>query len=371
MGAGIRILAVFLAALAAAAGVAAQLREDYYAAVCPDLETIVRDAVTKKVQAQPVAVGATIRLFFHDCFVEVRSLFFYLAAGARDGGGCDASVILVSTGNNTAEKDHPSNLSLAGDGFDTVIQAKAAVDAVPACANQVSCADILALATRDVIVLVRLYLTALMIRSVINAAAAQNRAFPFRSGNQFLQSACAGGPSYTVELGRLDGLVSLSTNVDGKLPPPSFNLDQLLSVFVPNNLTLADLIALSGHCGTFANRIQPASVDPTMNASYAADLLAACPAGVDRNVALELDPVTPDAFDNQYFVNLVNGRGLLASDQVLYSDARSQPTVVAWSQNADAFNAAFVDAITKLGRVGVKTDPSMGNIRRDCAFLNN
>jgi peroxidase len=69
--------------------------------------------------------------------------------------GCDASVILVSTGNSTAEKDHPNNLSLAGDGFDTVIKAKAAVDAVPACTNQVSCADILALATRDVIALVR------------------------------------------------------------------------------------------------------------------------------------------------------------------------------------------------------------------------
>jgi len=64
-------------------------------------------------------------------------------------------VILVSTGNNTAEKDHPNNLSLAGDGFDTVVKAKAAVDAVPACTNQVSCADILALATRDVIALVR------------------------------------------------------------------------------------------------------------------------------------------------------------------------------------------------------------------------
>ncbi|KAL5683901.1 hypothetical protein ACJX0J_010286, partial [Zea mays] len=122
--------------------------------------------------------------------------------------GCDASVILVSTGNNTAEKDHPSNLSLAGDGFDTVIQAKAAVDAVPACANQVSCADILALATRDVIEL-------------------------------------AGGPSYAVELGRLDGLVSMSTNVDGKLPPPSFNLDQLTSIFALNNLSQADMIALS------------------------------------------------------------------------------------------------------------------------------
>jgi peroxidase len=30
--------------------------------------------VSKKVQDQPVAVGATIRLFFHDCFVEVRRL---------------------------------------------------------------------------------------------------------------------------------------------------------------------------------------------------------------------------------------------------------------------------------------------------------
>ncbi|CAN6303435.1 unnamed protein product [Urochloa humidicola] len=325
MGAGIRILAAFLAALAAVASVEAQLRTDYYAAVCPDLESIVRAAVSKKVQDQPVAVGATIRLFFHDCFVE----------------GCDASVILVSTGNNTAEKDHPSNLSLAGDGFDTVIQAKAAVDAVPACANQVSCADILALATRDVIAL-------------------------------------AGGPSYAVELGRLDGLVSLSTNVDGKLPPPSFNLDQLTAIFAANNLSQADMIALSaahtvgfGHCSTFADRIQPASVDPTMNATYAADLQAACPAGVDPNVALQLDPVTPQAFDNQYFINLVNGRGLLNSDQVLYSDARSQPTVVNWAQNATDFDLAFADAMLRLGRVGVKTDPSLGNIRRDCAFLNN
>lgn len=69
--------------------------------------------------------------------------------------GCDASVIVASTGSNTAEKDHPDNLSLAGDGFDTVIKAKAAVDAIPSCRNKVSCADILAMATRDVIALVR------------------------------------------------------------------------------------------------------------------------------------------------------------------------------------------------------------------------
>lgn len=63
-------------------------------------------------------------------------------------------MIIASSGGNQAEKDHPDNLSLAGDGFDTVIKAKAAVDAVPSCKNKVSCADILAMATRDVVALV-------------------------------------------------------------------------------------------------------------------------------------------------------------------------------------------------------------------------
>lgn len=67
--------------------------------------------------------------------------------------GCDASIMLFLR-NNTAERDNSDNLSLAGDGFDTVIKAKAAVDSVPTCRNRVSCADILAMATRDVIVLV-------------------------------------------------------------------------------------------------------------------------------------------------------------------------------------------------------------------------
>ena len=37
----------------------------------------------------------------------------------------------------------------------TLIKAKAAVDSVPECRNKVSCADILAMATRDVIALVQ------------------------------------------------------------------------------------------------------------------------------------------------------------------------------------------------------------------------
>ena len=67
--------------------------------------------------------------------------------------GCDGSILLASP-NNKAEKNHPDDNSLAGDGFDTVAKAKAAVDSEPQCRNKVSCADILALATRDVINLV-------------------------------------------------------------------------------------------------------------------------------------------------------------------------------------------------------------------------
>lgn len=62
--------------------------------------------------------------------------------------------MIQSTPNNKAEKDHPDNLSLAGDGFDVVIKAKKAIDAIPSCKNKVSCADILTLATRDVVVAV-------------------------------------------------------------------------------------------------------------------------------------------------------------------------------------------------------------------------
>jgi peroxidase len=98
------------------------------------VETIVRNAVRQKFQQTFVTAPATLRLFFHDCFVR----------------GCDASILLASP----SEKDHPDDKSLAGDGFDTVAKAKQALDRDPNCRNKVSCADILALATRDVVVLV-------------------------------------------------------------------------------------------------------------------------------------------------------------------------------------------------------------------------
>ena len=65
--------------------------------------------------------------------------------------GCDASVLIASP-NNDAEKDSPDDDSLAGDGYDTVNRVKTRLE--KECPGVVSCSDILALATRDVVHLV-------------------------------------------------------------------------------------------------------------------------------------------------------------------------------------------------------------------------
>ncbi|CAA0412675.1 Peroxidase 35 [Arabidopsis thaliana] len=305
----------------------AQLKTNFYGNSCPNVEQIVKKVVQEKIKQTFVTIPATLRLFFHDCFVN----------------GCDASVMIQSTPTNKAEKDHPDNISLAGDGFDVVIKAKKALDAIPSCKNKVSCADILALATRDVVV-------------------------------------AAKGPSYAVELGRFDGLVSTAASVNGNLPGPNNKVTELNKLFAKNKLTQEDMIALSAahtlgfaHCGKVFNRIYnfnlTHAVDPTLNKAYAKELQLACPKTVDPRIAINMDPTTPRQFDNIYFKNLQQGKGLFTSDQVLFTDGRSKPTVNDWAKNSVAFNKAFVTAMTKLGRVGVKTRRN-GNIRRDCGAFN-
>lgn len=49
----------------------AQLSPNHYAKTCPNLESIVRGVVQRKFQQTFVTVPATLRLFFHDCFVQV------------------------------------------------------------------------------------------------------------------------------------------------------------------------------------------------------------------------------------------------------------------------------------------------------------
>ncbi|PRQ54280.1 putative peroxidase [Rosa chinensis] len=306
-------------------GSEAQLVENFYSSSCPNVESIVKQAVSTKFSQTFTTIPATLRLFFHDCFVE----------------GCDASV-MISSPNGDAEKDSSDNLSLAGDGFDTVIKAKQAVEAQ--CPAVVSCADILALATRDVVVL-------------------------------------GGGPDFNVELGRRDGLVSKASRVAGNLPEPSFDLKQLNTMFAKHNLTQTDVIALSGahtlgfsHCNRFANRLYSFSsssvVDPSLDPDYAKQLMSACPQDVDPSIAIDMDPQTPRTFDQGRPWNLVAGKGLFTSDEVLFSDSASQSTVVDFANSPGEFSGAFITAMRKLGRIDVKTG-GQGEIRTDCTAFNS
>ncbi|MQL80678.1 hypothetical protein Taro_013104 [Colocasia esculenta] len=298
----------------------AQLRQGFYGLTCPLVEGIVRQTVATKISQTFTTVPATLRLFFHDCFVE----------------GCDASVLIASP-NGDAEKDADDNLSLAGDGFDTVIKAKTAVEA--ACPGVVSCADILAIAARDVVVL-------------------------------------SGGPVFPVELGRRDGHVSQKLRVAGNLPLPNFTLDELNSMFQRNNLSQTDMVALSGahtvgfsHCNRFSSRIYSNPPDPTVDPAYAQQLRSSCPSNVDPSVAVNMDPTTPNVFDNAYYSNLVARKGMFTSDEVLFSSSQSRGTVVDFANNPADFATAFAAAMVKLGRTGVKTG-EQGEIRRDCAAFN-
>lgn len=110
-------------------------------------------------------------------------------------------------------------------------------------------------------------------------------------------------------------------------------------------------------------------MDPTIDEAYAMQLRQMCPEDVDPRIAVTMDPVTPQTFDNMYFKNLQQGKGLFTSDQTLFTDKRSRYIVNLFASNQTAFEEAFVAAITKLGRVRVKTGKH-GEIRRDCSLVN-
>ena len=319
------VLATVGVLVATAACAAAQLSQNYYASTCPNVETIVRGAVTQKLQGTLNAAAGTLRLFFHDCFVR----------------GCDASVLIAGPDD---ERSAGADTTLSPDALDLITRAKAAVDADAQCSNKVSCADILALAARDVV-------------------------------------SQTGGPYYQVELGRLDGKVATRAIVKHSLPGAGFNLDQLNKLFAINGLTQTDMIALSGghtigvtHCDKFVRRLYQfkgaaPQYSPPMNLFFLRQMRRTCPLNYSPSTVAMLDAVTPTKFDNGYYQTLQQMKGLLASDQVLFADRRSRSTVNYFAANQTAFFDAFVAAMTKLGRVGVKTG-SDGEIRRVCTKVN-
>lgn len=54
----------------------AELSYDFYSKSCPNVEKIIHTVVSQKLLEAPVTAAGALRIFFHDCFVEVRSILF-------------------------------------------------------------------------------------------------------------------------------------------------------------------------------------------------------------------------------------------------------------------------------------------------------
>lgn len=111
--------------------------------------------------------------------------------------------------------------------------------------------------------------------------------------------------------------------------------------------------------------------DPTINSTYLTTLQQTCPQNGDGTVLANLDPTTPDSFDNGYFTNLQNNQGLLQSDQELFSTAGASTVSIvnSFSSNQTAFFERFAQSMINMGNISPLTGTN-GEIRSDCKKVN-
>ncbi|XP_017983831.1 PREDICTED: peroxidase 4 [Theobroma cacao] len=298
----------------------AQLSTNFYSKSCPKVFSTVKSAVQSAVSKERRMGASLVRLFFHDCFVN----------------GCDGSILLDDTSSFKGEKTAgPNNNSVRG--FNVVDDIKAKVEKV--CPGVVSCADIVAIAARDSVVIL-------------------------------------GGPDWDVKLGRRDSkTASFSAANSGVIPPPTSTLSQLINRFQARGLSAKDMVALSGahtigkaRCILFRARIYN---ETNIDSSFAKARRSSCPrtSGSGDNNLAPLDVGTPDSFDTNYFQNLLNQKGLLHSDQILFNGGSTDSLVKTYSSRTKTFYSDFVTAMIKMGDITPLTGSS-GEIRKNCRRPN-
>lgn len=125
-------------------------------------------------------------------------------------------------------------------------------------------------------------------------------------------------------------------------------------------------------CSTFSARLQGTNQNGAdINLDFAASLQQLCSGSDSSTTLAHLDLVTPATFDNQYYVNLLSGEGLLPSDQVLVSgDEQTRKIVETYAEDPFVFFEDFKLSMLKMGSLGELTG-SNGEIRRNCRSINN
>ncbi|KAL2323877.1 hypothetical protein Fmac_022935 [Flemingia macrophylla] len=301
----------------------AQLQPDFYDERCPKALEIIKKAVEDAVHQERRMGASLLRLHFHDCFVQASL-------------GCDASVLLDDTPNFTGEKNSfPNANSLRG--FEIIDGIKSELEST--CEGAISCADILAVAARDAVV-------------------------------------ALGGPRWKVLLGRRDSTTASLAESNSDLPAPFLDLSGLITAFAKKNFTAEEMVTLSGahtigevRCSLFRARIyNESNIDP----EFAEKMQARCPFEGDDDNLSPLDSRTPLRFDNEYFRNLMQQKGLIHSDQQLFDNNGSASTnsqVFKYSKDSGNFKKDFADAMFKMSMLTPLTG-SDGEIRKNCRVVN-
>lgn len=320
------LIQLFLVALMLGAS-SAQLSPTFYSTTCPNVSNVIQGVLQQAFRSD-VRIGAKlIRVHFHDCMVN----------------GCDGSLLLDDDAANgiDSEKDEVQNAST--EGYDVLDDMKTALENV--CPGVVSCSDILAIASQ-------------------------------------LGVTLTGGPSWQVPLGRRDARAANAAGTTA-IPSPFDTFTNLRQKFIDVGLDSTDIVALSGAhtfgratCGTFTQRLydfngQEGTADPTMDSTYLASLQNICPEGGNAAILTDLDSATPDDFDNNYFTNLQGGRGLLATDQMLFSTTGADTVTIVnrFAGSQTAFFDAFVQSMVNMANLNVLTG-TQGEIRTNCARIN-
>ncbi|PQP92404.1 putative Peroxidase 48 [Prunus yedoensis var. nudiflora] len=358
--------------------VATNIEYDFYRDTCPEAETIVRSTMAQIYSQHKNVSAQLLRLFFHDCFIQ----------------GCDASVLLDHSNgnkNHSVEKQAVPYKTLKG--FDKIDQIKEVLENV--CPAVVSCADILALATRDGVVL-------------------------------------AGGPFYPLVTGRRDSARSYYDEAMAEIPKPDDNITQTLHLFSLRGFTDRETVSLlGGHnigkigCEFIQSRLHnfrgTGNPDPTVSPSFFNEMRVFCEDNGNRKSSQGSPMASPMAsstaspmasstaapmaasiasspmasrgmsekpagrgmpyfqqlsssvssgagFDTHYYQSLLRGRGLLFADQQLMANERTARLVRAYaSDDGSTFRMDFARAMMKMSNLNVLTG-SQGQVRLECTL---
>eukprot|EP00250_Pteridium_aquilinum_P014165 c21821_g1_i1 orf=29-1021(-) len=322
-------LALTLSTLLTLGGVLVKgMEPHFYDKTCPSAEPTIYSMVQSYYKRDSSIAPNLIRLLLHDCFVR----------------GCDASILLRSTPHNQAERDAAPNLSLTKS-FDLIDQIKDSLE--QNCSRTVSCADIIAIASRDAVHL-------------------------------------AGGQYFELLNGRHNGMESSASEALSMLPDLHDSLPQALQAFKAKGFTTQEFLTLLGahsigttQCsfveGRLFNYEGTGKADPQMRARLVAELKGECGS---PNKRVALDQGTPFKLDNSYYKQVMQGGGVLGVDQQLYinnsnSNNNGEDTkhlVERYAHHDFYFQTFFQHSFKKLGLLNVLTHA--GETRTKCYQTN-